>query len=601
MVTENRRFHHAASIHVFIKVILWLGCIFYFVLNGNPAFAQYTLKIIAVDSLSSTQLLQITRESSFIKSNYPDIQTRKKNLDNFIYSLYPAGYLAVSCDQMQTDSNNLTAFIYLGNKYIWGRLKKGNVDERILNATGYREKLYRGKSFSPANTKKLMEKILVYCENNGYPFASVGLDSLEMNGSEILASLKLEKNQLVKIDSIIVKGDSKTSEVYINSYLGIKTGKIYNESEIRKIGVRFKELPFVKETRPFNVSFIEDKAKIFLYLEDKKASQVDGVLGLQPDNQAGGKLSITGEARIKLESPFGRGEILDITWKQPAFKTQDLKVKVSYPYIFLQFGLNLNLDIYKKDTSYLEIGKGLGVQYQLTGTDFIKGYFYNKKSTLLSTEAYETATTLPPFADITTNTYGLSFRNEKTDYRLNPRRGYMAEITGGVSTRNIKKNGKLVPSVYDSLELNSVQYRGEFKADLFIPVKGRSVLNIGSSGGILLGDQLFQNELYRFGGLKSLKGFDEESILASSWSMAKLEYRYLLEQNSFLFLFINAAWYENNSRNFQLHDTPFGFGAGINFETRLGIFSLNYALGKQFSNPIYLRSGKIHFGIINYF
>jgi len=98
-----------------------------------------------------------------------------------------------------------------------------------------------------------------------------------------------------------------------------------------------------------------------------------------------------------------------------------------------------------------------------------------------------------------------------------------------------------------------------------------------------------------------LRGFDEESIYASSFSILTLEYRFILEQNSYLYVFGDGAWYENNEVSRYIQDTPFGFGAGISFETKAGIFSINYALGKQFSNPIELRSGKIHFGIVNYF
>ncbi len=567
----------------------------------STLMAQFTLKIIPVDSSCTKELAALVKASGDLKSSYPDAASRKKALDQFIYSLYPAGFLAASCDQLVQDSNNLNAFVYLGGVYKWGRLSKGNVDERILSAAGFRERIYAGRAFSPSALKKLTERILTYCENNGYPFAGVSLDSMRFDGSTLEAALKLDKHQLVKIDSINVRGDSKTSEVYIQNYLGMKKGQVYDESAVRRISTRFKELPFVGEVRPFAVSFTEDKARIYLYLADKKASQVDGVLGLLPDNQKAGKVQVTGEARIRLESPFGRGEVLDVNWKQPAYKTQDLKAKVSYPYIIGQFGLELNLSIYKKDTSYLEVGKGLGVQYQFTGTDYLKGFYFNKKSTLLSTKGFENAVTLPPFADITTNTYGLNFRKERLDYRLNPRKGFVTDLTAGVSTRNISKNGKLTESLYDSLDLKTIQYRGELKSDFYFPLRGRSVLDLGITGGILLGDELFQNELYRFGGLKSLRGFDEEAMLASSYGIGKIEYRYLLEQNSFLFLFFNAAWYENRSRNQYIRDTPFGFGAGINFETKLGIFSLNYALGRQFNNPVYFRSGKIHFGIVNYF
>ena len=111
----------------------------------------------------------------------------------------------------------------------------------------------------------------------------------------------------------------------------------------------------------------------------------------------------------------------------------------------------------------------------------------------------------------------------------------------------------------------------------------------------------FEKELYRFGGLYSLRGFDEESLTASAYTMAKSEISYILEQNSYLFVFYNIAWYERNLGDSYTSDYPFGFGAGLTFETKLGIFSFSYALGKEFDNPIKIRAEKIHFGLINYF
>ncbi|MCX6181458.1 MAG: hypothetical protein NT150_05995 [Bacteroidetes bacterium] len=48
-------------------------------------------------------------------------------------------------------------------------------------------------------------------------------------------------------------------------------------------------------------------------------------------------------------------------------------------------------------------------------------------------------------------------------------------------------------------------------------------------------------------------------------------------------------------------DHPYGFGAGFSFETKAGIFSLNYAIGKQLGNPIDFGAAKIHFGFLNQF
>jgi hemolysin activation/secretion protein len=127
------------------------------------------------------------------------------------------------------------------------------------------------------------------------------------------------------------------------------------------------------------------------------------------------------------------------------------------------------------------------------------------------------------------------------------------------------------------------------------------VIDLGNKSAWIYSPDIFTNELFRIGGLKSLRGFDEESIYASSYSMGKVEWRYLVGENSFLFLFMNGAYYDNRSNKQYIHDTPYGFGTGINFDTKIGIMSLSYALGKQFDNPIYFRSAKVHFGIVNYF
>ena len=156
--------------------------------------------------------------------------------------------------------------------------------------------------------------------------------------------------------------------------------------------------------------------------------------------------------------------------------------------------------------------------------------------------------------------------------------------------------------MYDTLTLRTVQYQGQVIADYFIPIGGRSTFNTGFKGGFLSNRQVFRNELYRIGGLRTLRGFDEESINVSSYGIVTLEYRFLLERNSYLYAFWDGAYYENQAAVSGVkNDTPYGFGAGISFQTRAGIFSVNYALGQQQNNPILIRAAKIHFGFVNFF
>jgi outer membrane protein assembly factor BamA len=528
-------------------------------------------------------------------------EAREKELQQTLFVVFDNAYLTAQYDSLIEDSTHLTAYLDLGAKYKWASLKHGNVDEGVLSQIGFREKLYNNKPVYFKDVKKVQQGLITYYENNGYPFASVKLDSIVINGPELSAVLKLTKNKLERIDSVLIQGNAKIAKVYLYNYLGVKPGGLYNESQLAKINTRLAELSFVRATRSANIVFTDRYNKLFLYLEKKRASQFDGIVGILPDNETG-KILFTGDIHLTLQNGLGRGELIDLNWRRLETQTQDMKMRLVYPFLLKSpLGIDYNFKLYKRDTTFLEVNQNIGVQYLLIGGNYFKVFYNNKVSSLLSTKGLEFATTLPPNIDISTNLYGIGFKFEKLDYRLNPRKGFYTQVNASAGTKSIKKNVKLNPAAYDGLKLNSTLYTADFDGSLFIPVFARMTIKLGMQAAFLQGETTFQNELFRIGGLKSLRGFDEESIYASSFSIVKLEYRYILEQNSYMYVFGDGAWYENKSVKDYVRDTPYGFGAGISFQTKAGIFSISYAFGSQFNNPIQLRSGKIHFGIVNYF
>ena len=569
-------------------------------ISASSGQKNYLLKININDSTNT--------ELSFLKKDFDepklfkDTLQLKQKIESVIIDLRNEGYLSASIDSIYRDSLNYVSNIFIGDKYLWANISQGNVPEEFLDGTGFRKKLYNNKPLRYEQLAVVHSRILRNSENKGYPFASVSLDSIELTDKMFSASLAINKNRFIKIDSIIIKGSASVVPVYLYNYIGIFPGDVYKESQVRKISNRFRELPFIRELKTSQVFFGEKETKLYLYLENKKASQFDGVLGLLPDEKKEGKFNITGEVHLKLQNSLKRGEIIELNWKQLPVKSQDLKVHFLYPFIFnTPFGLDGNLAIFKKDSTYIDVIKNLGVQYSLTGSNYLKAFVNDKQSDLQTTKGLENITILPEYADITTISYGATIHYENLDYRINPRKGFSIEATGSTGNRKIRKNSDINPAIYDSISLTSVTYIGEITADYFLSLGGRHVLNLGTNSAYIYNPNLFTNELFRIGGLKSLRGFDEESIYASIYAIGKIEYRYLLEQNSFLFTFINSAKYENNSGNLHLDDTPIGFGAGINFETKIGIMSVSYALGKQFNNPVLFRNGKVHFGIVNYF
>ena len=98
-----------------------------------------------------------------------------------------------------------------------------------------------------------------------------------------------------------------------------------------------------------------------------------------------------------------------------------------------------------------------------------------------------------------------------------------------------------------------------------------------------------------------MRGFDEESIFASEYGVATVEYRYLVGLNSYFFLFTDLGYAENNSLDVKTSNTFIGSGLGMAFETKAGIFNISLALGKRNDVQLDVRQAKIHLGYVTYF
>ncbi len=511
------------------------------------------------------------------------------------------GFIASQYRVIQKDSANYQIQVQLGDQYRWIQLKANPLYRDILFKAGYKSIDYANQPIKFSKLENIFEKALQICDNTGHPFADIRLDSINIDGPKVSGFIRLELNQFIKIDSIIIKGNSRISPYFINNYLGIKAGRAYQESKIVAIESRLKELPYIKSIKPYEFTFTPATSKLVLYLDNKKANQFDGVLGFLP-NERTGKIEFTGQAHLKLQNALNRGELIDIDWRRLQLNSRDIKAKVTYPYLInTPLGLDLNFKLFQRDTIFIDVTQHAGLQYLLSGNNFFKFFVNNRSLSLVSTTGLDMLSTLPEYADVKTLTYGLGVKYEQTDYRFNPRKGYRVSANVATGNKKIIKNPKINAALYEDVNLKSVLYNGDLQADLFIPVMRQSTINIGLKAAGMQTEEVFLNEAYRIGGNNSVRGFDEESIYATSYGIANLEYRFLFEQNSFLFLFGNAAWYELDTEKSYLKDTPYGFGAGVSFQTKAGIFSISYALGKQFDNPLLLRAAKVHFGIVSVF
>jgi hypothetical protein len=546
-------------------------------------------------------IINTDNQPIFKKINYKKTVANKSFLDkelNKVYvSLVNEGCISASIDSIQADSLAYTAYLTTGKKYKWIALSYQKKDVAIISKLGYNERFFTHKPFKYSELSRLMEKIITHYENNGYPFTTAKLDSLEFTTESVKAKLIVEKNVFVKLDSLITQGTANVKQKFLLRYLGIKNGMPYNEEVYLGVSRKIKQLPFVTEKAPPILRLTDKQNKLFLFLDKKNASQFDGIVGILPSDK--GKTIFTGDVKIKLVSTiFKSGETFDINWRRLQTQTQDLKATVIYPYILgLPFGADYNIKIYKKDSAFIDINNAFGLHYYFSGLNYLKVFYKQRNANLISTAGLENATVLPDYADVITKSYGLAVVLEKMDYKFNPHKGYSVTLQGSVGNRQIRKNPKINDAAYSSLALVTSQYQTDGIIMGYINIVKNHVLKLSSQFGSVFGNTIYKNELYRIGGLRTLRGFDEESIYASSYIIPTIEYRFLFEKNSNIFLFAEGAWYENKSSTTFITDTPMSIGAGINFETKAGIFNLSYGIGKQFNNSFDLRTGKIHAGL----
>lgn len=529
--------------------------------------------------------------------------------------LQEQGYLAASVDSIGIGGAQYEAYVFLGNQYRWASISLNALPPALFSAAGISPQEFTARPLSPKALSRFTERLLTWFENNGYPFAKVWLDSISIEEKGgISGKVALDRGNLRKLDSVVISGDVRIAKNYLLRYLDIGEGKPYNEAKLRNISPRLRELPFLQEENPWSVQFRSTESKLYLNLKERPANTANAIIGLLPNSQETGKFLLTIDAQVALQNVLGFGESLSATFQKLQVKSQTVQVDGVWPYLFnTPVGIEAHFTLYKKDSTFLRTDFQAGGRYQFTASDYVRVYYENKGNHLVTTDtAYVIANKkLPDNADVTANGAGVEVIVNHTDYRLNPRKGWQIRIAGNALLRKVKRSDAVTglrdgtgfdyTTLYDSLDNNAYQYHLNGDLAYFLPIGKKATFKTGYSGGWISGAQLFQNELYQIGGFRLLRGFDEQSIFTNQYHVLTFELRLLLSRTSNVYLFSDNAWLQSRFNNLSTEGLYNGFGIGTSLDTKTGIFTISYALGRSDFNALQLRQSKIHFGYVAYF
>lgn len=518
------------------------------------------------------------------------------------------GFAEFAIDAWEKHADSLRVWIHLGPLYILDSLHVDGLNETYAERAGITRLSRKRDPFYWPEIRGRLFLCLDEYQDQGYPFAR--FDSLRVDFRKAgdtmhtAVSYKMLPGMLVTLDSVLVLGDIREHDEFVRRLAGLFPGDIYDQSQIDQARRLLNGSVYFKNVKEPKVEFLsEDKAKVTLEMESRKSGKFDLLLGILPPRQAGEKVQFTGLVDIQLVSPlFRAGEALQFRFDKLPGTSQKMHLQYSHPYLFgSPIKVQGEFDLLKQDTLFQNRWGKMATSYSFSPNLSIRLYYKGKASSLLSTKAYELdSTRTPPVLDARDRTYGLGFEFENLDYRFNPRKGVRISADVGIGSKKIVRNPRLAESIYDGLKLTLPKREADFQIEWYRAFSKRLVLKLANRTYWLDQSQYFNNDMLQVGGSRSIRGFNENQFYANFLSLFTIETRFILEENSYLFVFSDYAYLEDVTAPVTSL-RPWGLGLGMTYETKAGMLSLTYATGQVGQQSFQPARGRIHIGLINQF
>src|SRR5690606_28471095 len=136
-------------------------------------------------------------------------------------------------------------------------------------------------------------------------------------------------------------------------------------------------------------------------------------------------------------------EIINLSYQNLQYKSPRLKADVVYPYLFNSpFGVDVHFDLFKKDTTFRRTSLQAGIRYQLSSTDYVRVFYHNQSNRLITVDTtfVKANKRLPDNIDVAANGGGIEIGLNRTDYRINPRKGWEVKLSSSALIRNVRKS-----------------------------------------------------------------------------------------------------------------------------------------------------------------
>lgn len=540
--------------------------IFIFIFSWNSSAQNFHLQIIGKTDLET----KIIDSLNYI-TKHKNTKSLKDEINKLSTKLSQIGYIDTTTPILSTanDSSFVSQFT-LGEKiksvlvYIG---KEKSLNDLISSKTN-NNKIELPYSEIDSFLKETLNKL----EQNGYALAKLKLINIERNKNTLSADLKLETEEKRKLNSITIRYSEEGLDKFPKGHLKQINKKyqntIFNQKTVEQIHNDFEKFNFVNQVKYPEILFTKDTTKVYVYLEKTNSNTFDGFLGFSNNNNK--KIRLNGYLDVTLDNILGSGEEFSIYWKSDGNDQKTFKGSFELPYLFkTPVGLKAQINIFRQDSTFQNTKTAIDLSYYINyNSHLYLGYHATESS-----DIQDSSNTL--ISDFNNSFITSTFEYTKpntTNITFPIQTKFEASL--GIGNREI--NNSLDDSKNKQL-LISIQAAHE------IYLNKRNSIQLKSQNHYLQSNRYITNELFRFGGFNSIRGFAENSLQAYFTSSLLTEYHYILSPNLYIHSILDYSIFKNKTEigNTDITENLLGFGIGMGVQTKNGLLKLAIANGKN--------------------
>ncbi|AWG21373.1 hypothetical protein FFWV33_07455 [Flavobacterium faecale] len=417
-----------------------------------------------------------------------------------------------------------------------------------------------------------LSSTLSKAEQNGYPLATVQLQNIEYKTNIISAQLLYNEGKNRTVDQIIAQSSTNNKadllpKGHLRQLAKRFKNSIFNKNTIEQINNEIEKYRFVSQIKYPEALLLKDSTKVYLYLEKRNSNTFDGYIGFTTDQT--NKLKLNGYLDVLLENTLKAGEEISIFWKSNGENQKTFRTNIDIPYIFnSNVGIKGQINIFKQDSIF-----------QNTKTAIDVGYLLNYNSRLYLGLQFTESTDIQQLNISNLSNYKNSFFCPSYEYSKYKHTNIMfPEITIIKINTGIGKRTNF--SALDTTE-ETKQFYINVQATHNFTLNNNNYIYLYSQSFLLNSNNYLTNELYRFGGTTSVRGFTENSLQAKAMTSLATEYRYLLSPTLYIHSILDYCLYNDPFSTTTKIEKIGGIGFGLGIQTQSGLLKLSFANGTQ--------------------